>query len=936
MYKVSDLGRRLFLLACLNFCSVSAQSLKGKVVEERTKTAIPGVFVKIAGTSLEEKTGPDGYFHFTHSLPFGDYLLVFSKNTYIPKTYPVVFSDDDKDLGVIALETDVREFQVQTSSIVLSHVELDEEDGGYSNVSGLLQASRDVFLNAAAFDFSPAFFRPRGYDSENSKLLINGIEMNKIFNGRPLWSNWGGLNDVQRNQVFSMGLSPSDYSFGGLAGTTNIIMRASQYKEGGKISYAIANRAYTGRVMASYASGLGEEGWAYTLAVAKRFAEESYVDGTVYDANSFFVAVEKKLGEDHSLNLTGFYTPNHRGKNSPNTQEVYDLKGSRYNSYWGYQNGEIRNSRVRRVEEPVLMLNHYWRLSEKTEVNSGVAYQFGRIGDSRIDYGGSRALTGETGETAFIGGGSSPDPAYYQRLPSYFFRNSNEPDYQAAYIAEKDFEEHGQIDWPAMYLSNFTSTTAGGNALYVLYEDRMDDKKLIVNSNFRSEISQHLVFTGSVDFTRLRSENFASVLDLLGGSGFLDVDSFSDGDRAQNDLLHPNKIVSEGEKIKYNYELTANSMNGFVQAQFYYTNFDFYAALQLSQKQYQRMGLFKNGNFPNNSFGESDSPAFTDYGVKTGITYKLSGRHLFDLNVAAFTRAPTLRSSFSNVRQNNEVVRNLTNEKVVAADVGYIFRTRHIRGRLTTFYSQFSDGIEISFFYADGLSGLGRNSTTAFVQEVLTGVDKRHTGLETGIEVLLNSTMKLKLAASLGEYLYANNPRLYLTSDSFNDALELGTANLENYRIPGGPQRAAQLGFEYRDPSYWWFSTTANYFSHAYIDIGAITRSRNFVLDSDGLPIVGFDEDVARTLLKQERLDDYFLVNLVGGKSWKVKNNFIGIFGSINNILNADYKTGGYEQTRNVNYELLKNDQGRDQPLFDPKYWFGLGTTYYAHIYYRF
>src|SRR5690606_24673241 len=106
---------------------------------------------------------------------------------------------------------------------------------------------------------------------------------------------------------------------------------------------------------------------------SRRFAEEAFIDGTLYDANAFFVSVEKKLSQNHSLNFTGFYTPNIRGKSSPNTQEVYDLKGHKYNSYWGHQEGEIRNSRIREVKEPVLMLNHYWNLSSKSELNTNLA-----------------------------------------------------------------------------------------------------------------------------------------------------------------------------------------------------------------------------------------------------------------------------------------------------------------------------------------------------------------------------------------------------------------------------------------------------------------------------------------------------------------------------------------------------------------------------------
>ena len=170
--------------------------------------------------------------------------------------------------------------------------------------------------------------------------------MNKLHSGRPLWSNWGGLNDVQRNQVFSPGVSASDISFGGIAGTTNIIMKAGSYTQGGKISYAVSNRSYSGRIMGSYHSGLDFRGWAYSVSVSRRFAEEGFVEGSIYDANSFFGALEKKINDHHSLNFTGIYAPNRRGRTSPNTLEVYELKGNTYNSYWGYQEGEIRNSRI--------------------------------------------------------------------------------------------------------------------------------------------------------------------------------------------------------------------------------------------------------------------------------------------------------------------------------------------------------------------------------------------------------------------------------------------------------------------------------------------------------------------------------------------------------------------------------------------------------------
>ena len=82
----------------------------------------------------------------------------------------------------------------------------------------------------APFEFSTSFFNVRGLNSENGILLMNGIDMNKLSNGRPQWSNWGGLNDVLRNQELTSGLAASSYNFGGVLGSTNINLRASRYR----------------------------------------------------------------------------------------------------------------------------------------------------------------------------------------------------------------------------------------------------------------------------------------------------------------------------------------------------------------------------------------------------------------------------------------------------------------------------------------------------------------------------------------------------------------------------------------------------------------------------------------------------------------------------------------------------------------------------------
>lgn len=940
----------VFLLGLVSTFSISAQRslIKGSIKDASSYKPISEATVTIENTYFSIQTNVFGEFVFLDDIPLGEQILKISKERYVTKRYPIVVSKGRTvNLTDITLEYDLSD-QSNSFILTLSDDELNSEDGFIDNISGLLQSSRDVFLNAAAFDFSTTFFRPKGLDNSNGKLLINGIEMNKQFNGRPQWSNWGGLNDVLRNQEFTMGFSANEYNFGDIAGTTNIIMRATKYRKGGRFSSAGANRSYQGRLMASYNSGILKKGWAYSILISRRFGEEGFVEGTLYDANSFSASVEKQINNKHSLNFLGIYAKNRRGRSTALTNELFELKGRDYNPFWGIQDGKVRNTRIREIEEPIFMLNHFWETSSKTTLNTNISYQFGKIGNTRVDSGGTQLFTDQNGNEAFFGGARNPNPSYYQNLPSFFLQDSNPSplDFQNAFLAEQQLINDGQFDFEALYRANTIQSEAGNNATFIIQEDRNDDTQLSVNSILNSELTDHIILNASVNYRKLKSENFANVKDLLGSTGYLDVDNFVEddinitlGDIAQSDLRNRNRIVTEGDHYKYNYKIDANVLNVFTQAQFKYNKIDFYLGMSMSQTDYQRNGLFENGNFPGNaSFGKSEKLNFFNFGAKMGVIYKLSGRHILNFSGGYITKAPTIRNSFSNARQNNNIVTGLVSEKIQSFDTSYLFRSSAIKARLTGYYVGFKDGTDISFFFTEDLAGLGIQGD-AFVQEVLTNIERQNIGIELGVESQITPTIKLKAVAAFGQNIYNNNPNLYLTSDDFKGELRFGNGktNLKNLHVAGGPERAYQLGFEYRDPDFWNIGVTTNYFSNAYIDPSALTRSQNFILDFDGLPINNFDEDIAKNLLKQEELNEYMLVNITGGKSWRLGNYFIGFFATINNVLNEEYRTGGFEQSRLANYTRLQEDQSRiNGPIFGNRYFFGNGTTYYINVYLRF
>lgn len=895
--------------------------ISGKVIDSKTKSAIQSVMVSIQNTNLMQLTDINGKFTF-HQVEKGNQLLLFRSIGYQEKLLPIeLVEGKNLDLGTIYLEIDVTQ-EKQNSLIAITDNDLSDDNSGSESTAGLLQSAKDVFLQTAAYSFGAARFSVRGIDNKYSSILFNGISMNRMSDGRPQYSNWGGLNDVTRNQEFTNGSSPSDYVFGGIGGTQYISTRASVYRPGSRISFLGTNTNYSYRAMGTHASGMNKKGWAYVISGGRRWAQEGFFEGTDYAANSLFASIEKSINDDHSLNFTAIYAQNQRGKNSPNTQEVTDLTSFKYNSYWGNHGGVKRNSRVKEVEEPIFMLSHYWKMNSKTRLQSNLSYQFGKIGNSRIDY--QKANT--------------PDPTYYRNLPSYYTTlytyvddvPTYTPDYEKAAGAKLNFLANSQLDWTSMYRINSENSTNGSR--YVLYEDRTDDKTTIVNAILSSQLADNIVLNAGGSFTTSNSANFQNVLDLLGGNYYLDIETFGSTEaEQQSDLNNPGRTVGVGDAFGYYYNIHATKMEAFTQFKFTYSKVNFYLGQSFVQNEYQREGYYKNGYYPDNSFGKSEKKNFDNFGFKGGLTYKWTGKQYFDFNGIYMSKAPNTKDVFPNARVSNTITEDIANETIRSVDVSYILKTANFKARCTVYFNEIENSTDTAFYYADNLS----EGSGEFVSEVVTGQNKRNKGLEIGAEYQITSTLKATAVVAYGDYTYTNNPNLVIHADGVTADIFKGKTNMEGYKQPGMPQQAYSIGLEYRDPKFWWIGTNANYLSNNYLDVAPLLRTSQFVSNSDEANFP-YDPELAETYLKQEKFKPFVLVNLVGGKSWRFKGKTLGLFASVNNLLDTTYKTGGFEQARNATYsELYKDHQGATRS-FGPKYFYGYGRTFMTNIYLNF
>jgi len=957
----------LFVLQAFLVFAQQPTGISGKVIDSKTNLPLQNVIASIQNTNLTQVTNEKGEFVF-NGVTTGNQLLKIKSDGYKEQLLPIeIIANKMLDLGLVVLEEDTQTTDQQAVLVTITENDLGDDNSGSESTASLLQSSRDVFQQAAAFNWGQARFKSRGLDNEYGKTMINGVVMNKIYDGRPQWSNWGGLNDAIRNQEFTYGSAPSDYSFGGILGTNEINTRASLYRKGNRVSVGATNTNYTGRLMGTASSGLLKDGWAYMISASRRFANEGFFEGTTYNANSFFASLEKRFGSKHALNFTSIFAQNRRGKNSPNTAEVTNLTSELYNSYWGVQNGEKRNSRVRNVEEPIYMLTHYWKITDKTNLTTSAAYQFGAIGNSRIDYQGV----------------NNPDPTYYRNMPSYFTSlyendaavvslndpsaylpgglgginlyqgysthsdptNPNNIPYINAYngASTANFLTNKQLDWDGMYTANKLANSKNEGAKYILYEDRTDDKQLSANTTLFSQLSDKISVNGGANFRKLHSHNFKNLLDLLGANYFADVNLFGLDGQRQSDLNNPNRNVGKGDTFGYNYNLDVINYDAFTQFKFTYNKVDFYLSQTYSHNEYQREGLYKNGYYPTESFGKSKKVQYDNFGFKGGLTYKITGSHFFNVNGAFMTVAPSLRNVFNNARVNNRVTDGVSSERISSADASYIINLPKLKTRLTAFYSKIENQTETSFFFGDG-AGIddpttSLNESNTFVAETITGLNKKNMGVELGIEYPITSTIKVMASGAYGEYIFDNNPNVKVSVDASTSTFDYGEATLKNYKQSGMPQLAGSFGAEYRDPHFWYIAANINYLGNNYIDIAPITRTSKFYQDPSSINGGNFPEATQARgdeLLKQEKFDDFKLLNANAGKSWRIKNTTLGLNASVSNILDVTYKTGGFEQARNSNYRQLNQDVSSGTPSFAPKYFYGYGRTYFVNLYLNF
>lgn len=803
--------------------------------------------------------------------------------------------------------------------------EADGEDGSAQNISSQLTAGRDPFLSAANFRFNVVRFRIRGYDADNFSTYMNGAPMENLDNGFTPWGLWGGLNDILRNRDYAHGLRPTPYAYGDIGGLQYFDTRASYQRKQTSFNYAVSNRNYTHRWMFTHSTGINKKGWAFTFSGSRRWAEEGYVEGTFYNGWSFFAAADKRINDRHLLSLVSFVTPTEQGRQGSSVDELRRISGDNfYNPFWGYQNGKKRNASVAKTSQPYFILSHDWKINDKTSVLSAMSVNFGRRSISGLDWYNT----------------ADPRPDYYRYLPSY--QEDPALAQQVLNNMQNDVNQR-QINWDALYNANYNSYEvfrnangiqgndyAGRRSHYVIQDRVIYTNKFNFTSTINSTIAENFNFTGGVTYQSQNNHYFIELNDLLGGDFYVDINQFAERDFAennsaiQNDLNNPNRILKEGDKYSYNYDINIKRAAFWVQGVYKLSNLDLFFSTEHSYTGFYRRGYVKSGIYPNNSFGKSKTNNFYNSSFKTGATYKIDGRNYVFANASYLSRAPFFENAYIAPRTRDFVQDNLTSEEVLSTEAGYVMNAPRVKIRATGYLTRFRNQLNVLTFYHDEF----RN----FVNYAISNIGKTQMGIELGGEAKVYKGLSVNAAASIGRFYYNTRQNVTVTVDNTNQlVLSNGTIYSKNFNVPT-PQEAYSIGLDYRSPKFWFVNLNVNYFNRMYMDFNPIRRTESAVAGLEP------GSELWNSIIDQTRLPSQFTVDMFAGWSWKMDRKFPSLkkatflvfnLGVSNLLNNTNLVSGGFEQLR---FDFAERNVNK----FPNRSFYAYGINYFVSMGLRF
>ncbi|RZN84725.1 MAG: TonB-dependent receptor [Winogradskyella sp.] len=771
MKKISQLVL-VFAVMLFTTLTFSQSTITGKILGSDFNGPLPGVNILEKGTTNGTSTNFDGNFSITTKEASGELLI-----SYVGYVSQTIAFDASKDLGTITMMvSDVgldevmiiasvavdRKTPVAVSTVKAEQIELKL---GTQEFPEVLKSTPGVYATKQGGGYGDGRINLRGFNSENVAVMINGVPVNDMENGRVFWSNWAGLGDVTSSLQVQRGLGAAKVAVPSVGGTINIISKTTDVEAGGNFYTTLGNDGFK-KFGVTYSTGLMDNGFAATVSAAKTDGD-GYVDGTEFNAVSYFINISKQINENHKLAFTAFGAKQRHGQRQ-NRHSIETFRKSerdiRFNSDWGYRNGQVTFQEDNFYHKPQISLNHYWKINDKSKLSTAAYVSFGTGGG-----GGFRGVN-KFGFDPSTGIGEYRDGLY------------------------------GPIDFDRIAQENEDLGVNGSET--ILRASRNDHKWYGVLSTYQTDLTDELVLLGGLDFRYYKGIHFQEVTDLLGGQYYLD----------DSDVNNPNRQTRVGDKVNYDNDGIVNWIGGFTQLEYSKDKLAAFVSLAASNTGYKRVDRFNYlDSDPLQTTGTSN---FFGYGAKGGANYNLDDNHNVFANLGYFEKAPFFRAVYP--RFNNEDINDdAPNQKITSFELGYGYRSDKLTANVNVYHTRWNDRTEFASFQT-------QSNELAFVN--ILGVNAIHKGIEIDFVYRPWDNLRITGMASIGDWRWDNNIEDVEIRDEDQNLVDTVDIIIEDLKVGDAAQTTFALGANYDIGPDTILTVDYNYFADLYSDFDPSDR----------------------------------------------------------------------------------------------------------------
>ena len=839
--KIKTLQRIFTLLAALAVAlpALAQTNLSGRVVDGETDDVLAGALITNMTTGDVAISGNDGSFRIrgradaqTLTVSFLGYaeeeIAVTAGQTSLGDVELTPDAISVADIVVTAgIVTSDRQTPVAVSNITRSQIDMKLSNQEFPEI---LKSTPSVYATKESGGYGDSRISMRGFSSENIGVLINGVPVNDMENGRVYWSNWSGLSDVTSFMQVQRGLGASKLALSSVGGTINIVTRSTDAEKGGSVYYGIGNDGLQ-KLNFSVSTGLSDNGWAVTLAGSRQSAD-GYIRGTNYLAWNYFGNLSKIFADGrHRLSLTAFGAPQwHNQRGNPYLIEDYATHPDRrrMNLSWGYKDGKIQGTGYgyNEYHKPQISLVHIWQIDSKSMLSTSAYASLAR--------GGGRRIFGENGST------------------SYLLAVDNNTGRPHANALPRTPEDH--IDWDAVYKMNSEAPDGKAVAVMGMAVNKHDWYGLL--STYNNQITDEIKITAGFDGRYYTAFHGSRVDDLLGADYFMD-----------NSIAYrPNKPQYEGALTQYDETGEVLWTGLFAQAEYVKDNLSAFLSASVSGNFYRWHNpgapydnKDRDGNvlFPDLQ-GKivSDWVKFMPWSVKAGASYKMGQYHSVFANGGYFTRAPFFNSTFNNytIRTNP----NAKLERVTTAEVGYTFANNVLNLTFNGYYTLWLD----------------KGMTRSLQGEIynISGLNARHMGLELEATYRPSTRFTLKAMGSIGDWVWQDDVNADIMSESQTEIASAQTLYIGGVHVGNSAQITAALGLDWSPFKDFRVGADYNWFGKNFADYNPVNRTQ------------------ASDKVEAWRMPDYGTVDVQFSYRFRLGDNIRAtLYGNVNNLLDTWY-----------------------------------------------